>query len=132
MQVMPKTAGQMGFKNVKHPESGIHAGVKYLDWLRNQLDEDLPFRSRTWFTLASYNAGLGHVIDARRLAKKKGWNPNLWFGNVEQAMLLLAQPKYSKQARHGYVRGSEPVNYVRNIRARYNAYLRTTEVALAE
>lgn len=130
MQVMPRTAGQMGFKNVKHPESGIHAGVKYLDWLRNQLDEDLPFRSRTWFTLASYNAGLGHVIDARRLAQKKGWNPNLWFDNVERAMLLLAQPKYSKQARHGYVRGSEPVNYVRNIRARYNAYLLTSEVAL--
>ena len=37
-------------------------------------------------------------------------------------MLKLAQPKYYRKARHGYVRGLEPVTYVRDIRELYNAY----------
>jgi membrane-bound lytic murein transglycosylase F len=80
-----------------------------------------------WFTLAAYNAGQGHVKDARRLARQKGWNPNRWFNNVEKAMLLLSKRKYARQARHGYVRGREPVNYVRDIRDRFVAYQRLAE-----
>ena len=38
-------------------------------------------------------------------------------------MLKLAEPEYSEQARHGYVRGTEPVAYVRLIRERYRAYV---------
>jgi membrane-bound lytic murein transglycosylase F len=122
MQLMPRTAREMGFEEVTDPESGIHAGVKYMDWVRDRFEPELPVRDRTWFTLAAYNAGAGSVRDARRLARQKGWDPDRWFGNVERAMLLLSQRKYAAQARHGYVRGREPVNYVRNIRDRYEAY----------
>ena len=38
-------------------------------------------------------------------------------------MLLLSKRKYYSNARFGYVRGDEPVNYVRQIRKRYRAYL---------
>ncbi len=65
--------------------------------------------------------------DARRLAQRLGKDPDRWFGNVEEAMLLLAKPRYARQARFGYVRGSEPVNYVRQIRDRYIAYLAVTD-----
>ncbi len=82
--------------------------------------------------MAAYNAGAGHVHDARRLAKQQGFNPNLWFDNVEKAMLLLSQRKYASKARHGYVRGQEPVNYVRAIRDRFNAYVQLTEKKVAE
>jgi len=78
---------------------------------------------RIYFTLAAYNAGHGHVHDARRLARQLGKDPNRWFGNVEQAMLLLSQPQYSRKAQFGYVRGTEPVAYVRDIRDRYVGYL---------
>jgi membrane-bound lytic murein transglycosylase F len=122
MQVMPRTAREMGFEELTDPETGIHAGVKYMDWVRDRFEPELPVRDRTWFTLAAYNAGAGSVRDARRLARQKGWDPDRWFGNVERAMLLLSQRKYAAQARHGYVRGREPVNYVRNIRDRYEAY----------
>ncbi len=124
MQVMPRTALEMGFKDVRPPEAGIHAGIKYLAWVRDRHESDLSVKDRTWFSLAAYNAGLGHVIDARALAKKRKLDPNRWFGNVEQAMLLLEKPYFARRARFGYCRGQEPVDYVRKIRDRYEAYLR--------
>ncbi len=126
MQVLPRTAKEFGFEDLKDPETGIHAGVKYLDWVRERFEVELPVKDRMWFALAAYNAGAGHVRDARRLARQQGWDPNRWFDNVERAMLLLSKPKYAKQARHGYVRGGEPVKYVRQIRDRYTAYVRLT------
>ena len=132
MQVMPKTGKEFGFTGLDDPEIGIHAGVKYMDWVRNRFDEKPDLLNRIWFTLAAYNAGIGHLNDARRLAGQEGWNPLAWFENVEKAMLLLAQPKYSKQARHGYVRGSEPVKYVRSISDRYHAYQALTDDSAGE
>ena len=122
LQVMPKTAKQMGFRELDDPDKGIHAGIKYLDWVRDRFDDDLEFADRMWFTLAAYNAGYGHVDDARRLAVKKGWDPDRWFGHTEKAMLLLGRKEYARKAKHGYVRGREPVNYVTNIRSRFRAY----------
>lgn len=132
MQVMPRTARQMGFADPSDPGQGVHAGVKYMDWVRERFESDLPVKDRTWFALAAYNAGHGHVADARRLAARKGWDPNRWFGNVEQAMLLLARPEYARKARYGYCRGEEPVKYVREIRARYQAYERIAPLDFPE
>jgi membrane-bound lytic murein transglycosylase F len=126
MQVMPRTARELGVENLKDPEQGIIAGVRYLSWLRDRFESELPVRDRMWFALAAYNAGAGHVRDARRLAKRQGWSSNRWFDNVEKAMLLLSKSKYANNAAHGYVRGSEPVRYVREIRDRYQAYLKLT------
>lgn len=123
MQVMPRTAMELGLEDLHQPEIGLHAGVKYLHWLMRRFEPELPVADRTWFALASYNAGIGHVLDARRLARKLSLDPNQWFSNVEKAMLLLSNKDYAKNARHGYVRGYEPVNYVREIRDRYQAYL---------
>jgi membrane-bound lytic murein transglycosylase F len=74
------------------------------------------------FALAAYNAGKGHVDDARRLAAELGLDPNKWFGHTEKAMLLLQESKFSKRARYGYVRGEEPVKYVSEIQSRYDNY----------
>ncbi len=125
MQVTPRTARAHGFdpEQLADPEVGIHAGVAYLDWLRDRFPETLDVRDRLWFALASYNAGLGHVRDARRLAKQLGLNPDRWFGHVEQAMLKLSRKQYYRKAKHGFVRGREPVRYVRDIRDRYRAYV---------
>jgi membrane-bound lytic murein transglycosylase F len=127
MQVMPRTARELELENLRDPETGLHAGVKYLNWLMERFEPDLAVADRTWFALASYNAGLGHVRDARRLAANMGWNSNKWFGNVERAMLLLSKKQYARAARYGYVRGEEPVKYVRQIRDRYQAYIALTK-----
>jgi len=123
MQLLPRTAEEFGFDELHVPENGIRAGVHYLDWVRDRFEDELPVKDRMWFTLAAYNAGPGHVRDARRLAIREGLNPNQWFRNVEQAMLLLARPQYASKARHGYCRCREPVQYVREVRRRYNAYV---------
>jgi membrane-bound lytic murein transglycosylase F len=125
-QVMPRTGRSLGFTDLESPEQGTHAGVKYLARLLRRFDPELPFRERVWFALAAYNVGLGHVYDARRLAREKGWDPETWFGHVEQAMLLLSRREYARRARHGYARGREPVAYVAHIRDRYRAYQRAT------
>ncbi len=122
MQVLPRTARSLGYTKIETPEKGIEAGVTYLNWVRERFDPELPVDVRLWFTLAAYNAGQGHVKDARRLARKLGLNPDRWFGHVEKAIQLLAKRKYSRQARHGYCRGSEPMKYVREIKRRYEAY----------
>lgn len=122
MQVLPVTARRFGISDLKKPENNIAAGVRMMSWLHRRMDPALPVRERIWFTLAAYNAGLGHLIDARALARELGLDGDKWFDNVEKAMLLLSKPEYYRRFRHGYVRGHEPVAYVRDIRDLYDAY----------
>jgi len=123
MQVLPRTASQLGISNLYEPDNAIRAGVSYLDWLDQRFPQKLPLEQKIYFTLAAYNAGHGHVRDARNLARNLELDPDQWFGHVEEAMLLLSQPEYYRKSRFGYVRGREPVNYVREIRDRYIGYL---------
>jgi len=73
------------------------------------------------FTLATYNAGPGHITDARRLVMDKYENPDDW-NNVAKALILLMQRKYYKDARYGFCRGIETVSYVNEIVNRYHMY----------
>ncbi|QKX17415.1 transporter substrate-binding domain-containing protein [Microbulbifer sp. YPW1] len=128
MQVMPDTGKQVGEKNLFDPETSVRAGLKYLEWLHRKFeDKDISPENMMWFTLASYNAGLGHVYDAQDLAEEKGWDRRVWFDNVEKAMLLLSEKKYYEKARYGYARGQEPYDYVRKIQARYRTYVALLE-----
>ncbi len=122
MQLMPRTARSLGIRDLGKPDNSIMAGIKYMDWLRDRFSDKLPISERLWFSLAAYNAGVGHVQDARRLAKSIGRDPDRWFSHTETAMLLLSEKKYARKARYGYVNGKEPVNYVRDIKQRFEAY----------
>ena len=123
LQVMPRTGRQFGYSNLTKPENGVGAGLAYLDWLEQRFPARLDLAEKLYFTLAAYNAGHGHVEDARRLAQRIGKDPDKWFGHTEDAMLLLSKPQYARQARYGYVRGAEPVKYVRQIKNRYLGYV---------
>ena len=124
LQVLPRTARELGVDpaKLKEPDTGIATGVTYLAWTRERFPA-LPLGQQLWFALASYNAGPGHVRDGRRLARRLGLNDSLWFDNVELAMLKLSDPEYASRAAYGYVRGSEVVRYVRDIRDRHRAYV---------
>lgn len=126
MQLMPRTAEELGVKKITDPQENVAAGVRYLAGLIKRFgknaDADMPMRQRIRFALASYNAGHSHVRDARRLAAQLNLNPDRWFGNVEKAIVLLEQPKYHKKAASGYCRGREPVAYVSRIQSKFDAY----------
>ena len=129
MQIMPETAEDIGAQNLDDPADSIKAGIKYLAMMRDQFENDLVLEDRTWFSLASYNAGFGRVKRARQLATEMGLDADRWFGNVEKAMLVLAKP-YKKDGEliHN-CRCGETVVYVHEIRALYNNYVRLTQTA---
>jgi membrane-bound lytic murein transglycosylase F len=127
MQILPTTAEFMGAGDINDPRQGIEAGVRYLDHLRSQFEEDLLLEDRTWFTLAAYNAGPQRIQRARRLAAEMNLDQDRWFDNVEKAMMRLAVP----YTRDGEVvrdcRCGQTVVYVRDIRTRYTNYVRLTQ-----
>ncbi len=123
MQLLPSTAEALGIADPTDPDDSVAGGAKYLRRLIDQLDPKLPLASRVRFALASYNVGIAHVLDAKRLAARKGWRTDRWFGHVERAMRLLEEREYAAQARYGYCRGSECVRYVRNVEDRYRTFL---------
>lgn len=123
MQVMPRTAREVGVGDVRKPEQGIHAGVKVLARYSGIFqDSEISETDRIHFALAAYNCGPGHVADGRRLAADLKLDATRWFGHVEKAMPLLAKRRFARTARHGYCRCSEPVKYVSEIQSRYESY----------
>ena len=108
-----------------NPQQNIKAGTNYIRWLDNYWDKHIDDDDeRIKFILASYNIGFGHIEDARRLAKKYGADPNVWFGNVEQYLLKKSKPKYynDEVVRNGYSNGKETFEYVKNVIKRFETY----------
>jgi len=114
MMLTTNTANYMGVFDREDPEEAIPAGARYFASLRERLS-DIPKPDRTWFALAAYNVGYGHVRDAQRIVRMQGGNANRWL-SVRDALPLLAQHKWYSQVPNGYARGWEPVQYVENVR----------------
>ena len=124
MQIMPATARELNISDPSDPYESIRGGTAYLQQVWGKHENVTDSIQRIKFTLASYNCGYAHLKDAQRIAKRKDWDPIVWDDNVELAILDLASPEYynSEGIRYGYVRGTEPYNYVRQIFERYEHY----------
>lgn len=130
MQLMPGTAESLNVEPDSPVPQHILAGVTYLQWIDKLLAEHISDEEeRIKFVLASYNVGIGHVLDARRLAEKYGKDPNVWKDNVDYYVLNKSKPKYYQDpvVRFGFARGSEPYNYVHEILERYAHYRNALE-----
>ncbi|KII77411.1 lytic transglycosylase F [Vibrio renipiscarius] len=112
MQVLPSTARDpnVNIPNINKLENNIHAGVKYLRFLKDRYfsDDAITADNQVYFSLAAYNAGPGNIRKMRRLAEKQGYDPNVWFKNVE----IIARRNI----------GREPVHYVSNINRYFIIY----------
>ena len=124
MQLMPETAKQFGVTDTSNPRQSLHGGTRFLIhldkyWQKNIIDEP----ERLKFVLASYNAGLTHIIDARKLAQKYGEDPTRW-NVVETYLLKKSDPRYYSDpvVMAGHCKCEEPVNYIRDILSRYEEY----------
>jgi membrane-bound lytic murein transglycosylase F len=127
MQVLPRFS-EIPVESLFDPEINIREGARIL---KEQMVHYSYMDSLTqWqFALATYNAGPGHVADARRLAIDHNDDPNEW-KSVSKALLRLMQRKYYQNARYGFCRGIETVRYVNEITNRTNTY--EAILALAE
>jgi len=112
MQLLPSTASDsnVGIHDISKAEDNIHAGVKYLNFIRERYfsDPDIDQFNKTMFAFAAYNAGPARVRKLRAKAEKAGYNPDVWFDNVE----VMAAREI----------GRETVQYVANILKYYIAY----------
>jgi membrane-bound lytic murein transglycosylase MltF len=117
MQVLPSTAADknVNIQDIQLLENNIHAGSKYLRFLRDRYFENEPMTelNKTLFSFAAYNAGPTRVIRLRQEARRTGLDPNIWFGNVEN----IAARRI----------GRETVQYVSNIYKYWVAYKLTLE-----
>ncbi len=120
MQLLPSTAADpnVGISDITVAENNIHAGVKYLDFIRSRYfsDPGMDRFNQTMFAFAAYNAGPARVRKLRDKAKQQGYDPNVWFDNVE----VIAAREI----------GRETVQYVANILKYYIAYSLTIKQQL--
>lgn len=118
MQLLPSTAADrnVGIADISTEENNIHAGAKYMAFLRDRYFSDPAIKpdDRMAFSWAAYNAGPAKVRKMRAKTKEMGLDPNRWFGNVEIAA--------------GKIVGRETVRYVANIFKYYAAYKMLAEL----
>lgn len=126
MGIMPATARSMGVNrdDLYIPEVNVALGAEYIRSLLDIFSAIEEEEERIKFALASYNGGIGHIMDARALAEKYDADKDVWNGNVEKYLELKRLEKYYKDpvCRTGYFRADETVNYVQNVISRWNAY----------
>ena len=112
MQMMPKTAKEeLGMNDiVTRAEDNIHSAAKYLRFLVEKYlnDPAIPEREKVLLVLAAYNAGPGNLKKFREKARQDGFDPNVWFGNVEYGAAAIV--------------GQETVQYIGNINKYYFVY----------
>ena len=118
MQILPGTARSLGVKDIYNAVENINAGVRHLKTLYDHY-ESIPGYDRMLLALAAYNAGRGHVEDARRLAVKKNLDPDSW-ESLTRTLPLLRYRKYYEKSKYGYCRGTEPVTYTKRIMIFYD------------
>ena len=113
MQLLPSTAADkaVNIHGIDKDENlNVEAGSKYLRLLVDTYlnDPAVTPRDQLLFAFAAYNAGPGNLRKFRAKAKDMGLDPNLWFGNVENAAAAIV--------------GRETVQFVSNIYKYYVAY----------
>jgi len=115
MMLTNAAAKEVDVSDRTDPEQSIIGGAHYLISVMKKIPERITQPDHTWFALAGYNVGYGHLEDARVLTSRAGLNPDKW-DDVKKHLPLLTQEKYYSTVRYGYARGYEPVHYVSNIR----------------
>jgi len=145
MQLMPVTAS--GFARMKNyslrdvyhdPRANIATGITYLRFLYD-IFEDEKDPDRLWFALASYNCGLGHVLDAQEMARYLGLPTDRWdsikvtLGKLTRRYSDLHMKVWGKpRPKHGFFYGyGETISYVENIKSYYRKYVELTSRNLA-
>jgi membrane-bound lytic murein transglycosylase F len=125
MQLMPVVMERYEIDYNATPEEQIEVGGKLIQHLEKCLHNKVTDSAeRVKFVLAAYNAGLGHVYDAQRLAEKYGKSPDIWEDNVDFFILNKSKPEYYNDSccRNGYLRGTETYSFVESVLKKHKQY----------
>lgn len=124
MQLTSQVIDEYEVEDVYNPEENIEAGVNHLKWLMTYWESEIEDEEeRLRFSLGAYNVGQGHVRDAMKLAEKFGEDPTSWEVVAKYLIKKSTSEYYTDPVvQFGYCRGSEPVNYVKQIMHRYTQY----------
>ena len=128
MQLMPVVMEKYGIDYDATPAEQLHAGGQLINHLNSSLEDKVTDSvERVKFVLAAYNAGLGNVYDAQRLAEKYGKYPDVWDDNVDYFILNKSKPQYYNDTccKAGRLRGIETFRFVQEILDRYYQYQAT-------
>lgn len=126
MQVMPSSANayNVSVDKLTIPEESVALATKILKSTDEFLSRYVPDRKeRMKFIIAAYNSGIGHIKDAITITKAKGWNPEIWDGNVEEAIKLKSNPEvYNDKSicQFGAYKGTLTAEYVKDVMALYD------------
>ena len=126
MQLTEGTAKELGVTDRLDARESVMAAARYLRDLKAKLPARIPEPDRTWFALAAFNIGMGHLEDARIQAQRDRLDPDRW-RDVRKTLPLLALPEYYEKAKSGYARGGMAVAFVDRVRAYYDILLRNEE-----
>jgi membrane-bound lytic murein transglycosylase F len=127
MMLTLPTAKEMGIKNRLDAEQSLRGGARYFNKILRRIPKQIEDPDRSWFALAAYNVGMGHLEDARVITEKNDADPNKW-ADVKDSLPLLQKRRWYIKTKYGYARGNEPVIYVQNIRHFYDL-LKWSEVS---
>lgn len=130
MMLTLDTAKRMQVTNRLDPAQSITGGARYIRQLIDSMPARIPEPDRTWFGLAAYNVGFGHLEDARIITQRRGGNPDKW-QDVKNSLPLLTNEKWYSQTANGHARGGEAVILVENIRKYYNTLIQLTHEEVA-
>jgi membrane-bound lytic murein transglycosylase F len=114
MMLTASTAESLGVSDRTNAQANILAGAKYFLEVRDKIPDRIPEPDRTWFAVAAYNVGFGHLEDARILTQMRGKDPDSW-SDVREALPLLVEERWYERVKRGFCRGWEPVQYVDRI-----------------
>lgn len=123
MMLTEQTSDMMNVQDRLDPKQSIPAGAKFFLWMKDRFPERIPEPDRTYFALAAYNNGVGHIEDARVLAQKLGLNPDSW-ADVKTTLLKLNDPQYYTKAKYGYCSCGGPIIYTESVRSYYQILLK--------
>ena len=116
MMLTEDTARSLNVADRLDPRDSILGGAAYFVSVRDKVPRRIAEPDRSWFALASYNIGFGHLEDARILAQAHHKNPDRW-EDVREYLPFLAQEKWYALTKNGYARGYEAANFVDNVRS---------------
>ena len=120
MQMLKSTAKDpnVNIPEIEDLEKNIHAGNKYMRYILDHYfaDAEMDELNKHLFAFASYNAGPNRIAKLRKKAAEQGYDPNVWFDNVETVV--------------GREVGREPVTYVSNVFKYYVTYRMSVDQVL--